>query len=391
MERYLTELLWRWIYLDGENKRVIGENNLMTQLAISQKKCSDEEKAKLEFHYESVGRMEILDFAKRCKIVPFIANLFSKLDIDGEYWKRQIDVYQKRNHEIVDILSQIFMGLHTEHVYEVFVYENFGALLSSGTDLSLFSSGDVDLYADRCNRDVIYHVMAKHGFVSKNQGKQSEIVKTEFFHEGLFEKGFGLNVMWTPMSRLKLPFHMDLQYCVTAQTLEKFDSTEISYPPKEALLYLCLLHISIHSYARSPDIRLYIDIVNMCKLNIDWRKVLEYAEHDHMIIRVITASILTNKLLAVEIPDYVMNYKSGLYKKQVSNLIKMIYDDERNCLKYEPRGIAVLLIEMWSSDSGPFVEFFNILFPDVKWVKQFHEGETRNVICAYLKHIRNLL
>ena len=377
--------------MGGDNNRVKGAYNVLTRLAISQKNFSEEDKREIIFLYNEVGRIKVLEFAKTKKVIPFIAQLLCNMNIDSEYWDDQVEVYKKRNLTVIDVLAKIFVDFQNEKVFEVFVYENFGALLSSKTNIALFASGDVDLYADISHRNAIYRILQKHGFFVQNQGKQSEKVKTEFFHPTLLVNGFGINIMWTPMSRLKLPFPMDIRYCASINTLKQYESTEITVPSNEALLYLCLLHISIHSYSRSPDIRLYIDVVNMCKLNIDWHKVLEYAEHDHTIVRVLTASILTAKLLDVEIPKYVINYKSSTYSRQIKKILKLVYDNETNSLIYEPRGITVLQIEALSNDAGPIIGFTTILFPDKKWVKQFYVGVKGNIIIAYGKHILNLL
>jgi hypothetical protein len=364
--------------------------DLIVRLAISGNNATEKEKNEIESFYRQSGKDVIYQLVQRKKIIPFVSQLFCNLEIDTDFWSKHVKLYEERNLNIIKTLTDIFADFNKSGVNKIFVYENFGALLSSQSNIALFASGDVDIYADFSHMNSIYSVLKYHGFYSKNKGEMSEKVKTEFFNPSLFQSGFGINVMWTPMSRLKLPFIIDLDYSSPINNLQKYKNTDINLPSNEALLYLCLLHISIHSYSRSPDIRLYIDIVNLCKLDVDWHKILDYSKHDQTEVRVLTACILSMKLLNVEIPDYIIEYQD-IYKKQISRLLKLVYDEENNNLLYEPSGINLLIIEALSNNKSLIIGVFNILFPQKNWVRDFYVGDKGSLLVAYLKHIKNLL
>ncbi|MGD9679061.1 MAG: nucleotidyltransferase family protein [Vulcanibacillus sp.] len=281
----------------------------------------------------------------------------------------------------------MFSDFYQADIFKIFVYENFGALISSESNIALFASGDIDLYADVSNKNKIYNIIENHGFRSMNKGNNSEKVKTEFFNRKIFEKGFGINVMWVPMSRLKLPFNMDINNCVSVDSLKKYRDTNITLPSNEALMYLCLLHISIHSFSRSPDIRLYADIVNMSKLNIDWNIVMDYAKHDDTIIRVVTAAILTKKLFKIEIPSFVLDYRKT--HSEITKLIRIVYNENDNVMKYEPNKLNVLKIESYSNGKGLFKGIYYIIFPKKNWIMSYYEESM--IIKGYTKHIANLI
>lgn len=360
--------------------------DLIDNLAISGRSISKIEKVKINLFYIDQGREVIFDYARNRKIIPFIAQLFCELEIDHEFWVKQIELYKIRNLKIINVLSELFRDFNQFDIYNIFVYENFGALISSDTNIALFASGDVDLYADVSNKNKIYSILENHDFKSMNKGKKSEKVKTEFFNEKLFEKGFGINVMWVPMSRLKLPFKIDINNCISVDTLKKYHDTYITLPSDEALMYLCLLHISIHSFSRSPDIRLYVDIINMCKLNVDWNIVLDYAKHDDTLVRIVTAAILTNKLFKVEIPFFVLDY--GNEYSIISKLIKIVYNEANNVLKYEPNKLEVLKIETYCNNKSLLKGILSLVFPDEDWIKEYYDESS--VFIGYIKHIGNL-
>jgi hypothetical protein len=361
--------------------------DLIDNLAISRRSISEIEKNRINSLYTDQGRKAIFDYASKKKIIPFIGQLFCDLEIDLEFWNKQVELYKVRNLEIIKILSDIFIDFHQAGIYNTFVYENFGALISSESNIALFASGDVDLYADVSNKNEIYNIIENHGFRSMNKGNNSEKVKTEFFNRKIFEKGFGINVMWVPMSRLKLPFYMDINNCVSVNSLKKYRDTDITLPSNEALMYLCLLHISIHSFSRSPDIRLYADIVNMCKLDVDWNIVLGYAKHDNTIVRIVTAAILTNKLFKIKVPSFVLDY--GNKYNIIAKLLKIVYNEDNNVLKYEPNKLNVLKIEAYSNNKSFLIGVIDMIFPDKDWVKRYYDESS--IVIGYLKHIKNLM
>ena len=361
--------------------------NLIDNLAISGRSISNTDKSRICLFYANQGRKVIFDHAQKRKMIPFIAHLFCKLELDRDFWSKHAEQYKSRNLIILEILSQIFKNFHNANIYSIFLYENFGALISSETEISLFASGDVDLYTDFFNKNKIYSIMESHCFMPTNKGKRSEKVKTEFFNKKLFNNGFGINVMWVPMSRLKLPFNMDINNCISVDSLKRYKDTEIMLPSNEALMYLCLLHISIHSFSRSPDIRLYADIINMCKLNVNWIIIMGYAKQDNTVIRIATAAILTKKLFNIEIPSFVLDYENE--QSEVSKLIKLVYDDNKNVLKCPPNSMDILRIETYSDGKGLLKGIYDIIFPEKKWVMSYYEESI--VIKGYFKHIVNLI
>ena len=310
--------------------------------------------------------------------------------MDIAFWKEIIHIYKKRNIEIIEILDKIFNKFLSENINKVFVYENFGALLISNTAIECFASGDVDLYADYSLKSAITSVLESEGFLPQKGNSSAETVKTEYLNKELFNTGFGINLMWKPMSRLKLPFPLNIKNCVQWDKLGAYKETNILLPGIDTLMYLCLLHISIHGFHRAPDIRLYTDTDRVALKKPDWDKIAVFARNDKTEVRTATAAILTNKLLGMPLPsEYISKY--SIKYKQVNRLLKRVYNSKNNYLRDEPKGFSVLLIEILSSDSNWGKAVIDILFPSKKWINEYYLQGKGSFLKGYYMHLKNLI
>ena len=363
--------------------------NILANAAFKYCKLSLEEKDTIIDLYKGDDQQSIYEFAKKKKILPFVAVLLSRLELDKAFWDDIAIKYRKRNEAIIGFLDTIFNKLSENGVKKVFVTENFGALLASDADKALFASGDVDMYADVAQKEEIYKSFEQLGYTIKELYSYKKLINTSFYNDDILSGEFHFAVAWNPLLRTKLPCFVDADDFVEWDKLWKYKDTAIKLPNIDALMYICLLHISLHSFSRAPDIRLYIDINNVSKLPINWEKIIGFAKRDNTMVRVLTACILAKKLLSVDVPEFEINYRAQ-YERSISRLLRIVYDEKNNCLLYEPRGIKILKIEALVDNGDPFFGFMKILFPNRKWVKEFYVGDKGSLIVAYLKHIKNL-
>lgn len=363
---------------------------IMATLAMKPTKLSEVEEDILVRGYKNVGRLNIYEFSKREKILPYAANILCSLSLDKEFWINIYRHYEKRNYQIVELTDNIFMKLSSVGVDKIFLYENFGALLASNDSLGCFSSNDIDLFADCKYKGVITDVLKDEGFIPKRSHSSVETVKTEYYNKDLFENGFGINVMWKPLSRLKAPFKLELENRLNWDKLKNFKGTNILLPDNNVLMYLCLLHTSIHGYHRSPGIRLYSDTARLSLLNPDWNRIAFFAQQDKTEVRTATSAILTHKLLGIPLPD---SWVSSCLRKhrKIKTLIKRVYNAKHNCLRDEPGGFSVLIIEILSSDYIWYRAFLRIAFPPSDWIREFYLNRKGRLLRGYLMHLRNLI
>lgn len=345
----------------------------------------EQEQAYVTRVYEELGREVLYEQMQKKKILPFAANAFVFCGLDAAYWKEILEQYRQRNRAILVCLDEAYRELGHQDVKKMFVSENFGALLASGNDLALFASGDVDNHADPEEKNKIYRAFEKLGYARKERFAGNHLIAAEFFPpktEGLPEN-FYISVDFYPLARLKLPCFIHAEDFVDWSELRPFRDTAVKLPPADALMYICMMHLSLHSFSRAPDIRLYFDLLNMSHTQVDYEKVAAWCQADKTCTRAAVAAQLSNLLMHTQIPDEIV----GLSEKR-HRLIKLVYDSSRNDLHYEPRGLKVLLIEVFCHDRGVLSGMWEIIFPEKEWMQKTYGGSG---IVAHIKHFLKVL
>lgn len=354
-------------------------------LLIRGMNLSTDEMTEISRFYEELGRDAVYAQMQKKKILPFAASAFVHCGLDLDFWQEVLEQYRKRNWAILCCLDQAYEELDRQGVRKMFVTENFGALLMADNDLAMFASGDVDNHADPSEKEKIYRAFEVLGYTRKERFSGKHQIAAEFFPpttEGLPEK-FYISVDFYPLARLKLPCFIRSNDFVDWDKLSCYANTSVKLPPADALMYICMLHISLHSFSRAPDIRLYIDLLNMSRTLVDFEKLVKWCERDCTCTRVAAAAHLANLLMGTRLPDKLVNLSKRRHK-----LIRLVFDDKKNDLRYEPKGLKVLWIELRCNDRGCICGLSEILFPNRDWMKQVY-GSTG--IGAYLKHFCKVL
>ncbi len=335
--------------------------------------------------YDDEGFLNIYEKTKKKKMLPYVALMMVKSNIDKANWEKVFDKYQKRNFIVCHHLSDVYEAMESAGVRKLFLSENFGALLKSNRDLGLFASGDCDSCADLSEKPKIDAVFRKLGYSLEDRYSGRQLCSSSYHNPEILPDDFYFGVCWEPLSRLKLPCFINMDEFVNWDTLDNLAGTNIKLPSTEALLYICLMHITLHSFCRAPAIRLYADILNSCyRHEVNWEKVYEWACRDKTIVRMMTSAILANKLVNVEIPDFVKAYENN---RRVKKLLRLVYDYENNCLKPEPGKLSVYAIEIACNDRSSINGFFSIIYPGSSWLKN-HYGH--GPILSLFNHIKNL-
>ena len=346
---------------------------------------TEQEKSCLYKNYKQLGREKIYQFAQKKKILPFVANTFAQCGLDVAYWQEILCQYRERNQAILGCLNEVYAELERQGVKKMFVSENYGALLSSGNDIALFASGDVDNYADPAEKERIYQSFEVLGYTQKARYSGYHQIAAEFFPPktaGLPEN-FYIRVDFYPLARLKLPCFVNADDFVDWDGLYCYGDTSVKLPPANALMYICLLHISLHSFSRAPDIRLYIDLMNASRLSIDYGKIAVWCCRDGTCTRVAVAAYVANLLTLTSLPEILTDISQRRDK-----VVALVYDISKNDLQYEPRGLKVMLIESLCHDKGIVHGLWEMLFPDSAWMKKTYGSSG---IAAHMKHFFRML
>lgn len=342
-------------------------------------------KAYVKLLYEEEGFQKVYTATKKKKMLPFVASMMIQTDIDKDNWEPIMENYKTRNAIVCQQLNEVYAAMEQSGVNKIFISENYGALLNSGRDIGLFASGDCDSCADISEKQKIDAVFKNMGYTIKDRYSGKILCTSSYHNSNLLPGDFYFGVCWEPLSRLKLPCFINMDDFVDWGNLRRLEGAYIKLPSVEALLYICLMHITLHSFSRAPAIRLYADILNSCHChNVKWEQVFEWARRDKTIVRMVTSAILANKLVNVEIPEFVKAYEDS---RKVRRLLRMVYDFENECLKPEPGKLAVYAIEIACNDGNFLDGLSSIIYPGTSWLKN-HYGH--GVILSTLLHIKNL-
>lgn len=344
-----------------------------------------QEEERIKTIYGEYGKEEIYEFAKKKKILPFAANAFVNYKIEEEFWGEILNIYRERNKSILLYLDKVYKTLLEAGVRKMFVSENFAALLSANSDLALFASGDIDNYADPDEKEKIYRAFECLGCRRKERFSGKHQIAAEFFpHDAeSLPEGFYISVDFYPLARLKLPCFVNADDFVEWDGLYTYGNTHIVLPPINALTYICMLHISLHSFSRAPDIRLYIDLLNLSKLQINFTKVQSWAIRDKTQTRLAVATELSNYLMKTSFPEDIIHNS-----KQKEKVEMLVYDKRKEDLRYEPNSLDVLRIEINCDDDSAMHGLFQILFPDTEWMKKVYGSSG---LIAHILHIKKVL
>ena len=360
-------------------------NGNFNSIIIRTEGLSEQEKELVTSVYKENGKDAMYEYFKTKKILPFAAKTFSNLGIDVDYWEPILESYRERNKKVITFLDVAYSSMKQHGVKKVFLSENFGALLSADGDIGLFASGDTDnCYAPE-EKDKIYTALNEIGCTCKEVYSQKRLNGSCWYPNsdfGLPEK-FYLGLKPTPLSRLYLPSFVGLEDFEVWENMQTYKDTNIQIPNPSALMYICMPHISLHSFSRSPDIRLYTDLLNMSKTNVDYDKIVSWAKRNNTKVRISVASTIANKLMKTNIPEELLNLSDRKFA-----VLKIVFDSEKQDLKYEPYGLDVLKIEAGCDDKSTLHGILEIAFPNHSWMKETYGSDG---IGAYCKHIRRIL
>lgn len=335
--------------------------------------------------YNENGKDAMYEYFKTRKVLPFAAKTFCNLNMDNSFWMPILEEYRDRNTKIVAFLDAAYKALRDYGVKNAFVTENFGALLTSGRDIGLFASGDVDNCYDENEKDKLYQALQSIGCTYQEYYSVKRLNGSAWYapKEYGLPENFHVGFQPGPLSRWFIPGFVEMCDFNGWDDIRTYQNTCIQLADPSVLMYICMLHISLHSFSRAPDIRLYTDTLNMTLSNVDYSKVEAWSKKNHTKTRISVAATLTNNLMKTDIPKNITNQTN-----RKNNVLRLVYDSNANDLIYEPQGLKVLRIESLCDDKGVAHGLFEIAFPNKEWMRQTYGN---NSIGSYIKHIRRIL
>lgn len=340
-------------------------------------------------------RNQLIDNAKKNKMMPFIAKMLLDAGIDSTYWNDVLKEYRLRNSnakaELIAILE--CLGQNGICAYPI---ENFASLILTGADLAMFASGDIDIYVQSREYERVNIIMQGLGYFAESR---SEICG-DFYRKPGVEIGF--NMMWIWQARENCPMETKLEennLGVNAEIADwVIDGIEVGLGimggggggiGADELMYMCLVHSSVHYYAAKPGLRLYYDICLLGKQNINWNQVYRYAEADGYLNRVAASAYFACERVHAVVPEEFYSSIIGT-DRRAKRLVDFINKKwEANTLYADFTIIHKIFIESFSNDECVVKTIYKMLFPNRLWINRKYHGDS--YLKNWLKHVACLL
>lgn len=330
---------------------------------------SDDDRQTITESSQILGSDELKGRTEKAKMQPFIARAMIESGIDLNYWQPIIERYRERNEKVVRELNYIHTALQEAGVRKFFLTENFAAMLLAGGDIGMFASGDVDHCCDISENVKINEVLAELGYSAKERYSGKLLISTEYSNHNRLPENFHVGIQYEPLARLTMPSFVHLDDFIDWSKCSKYADTNIILPPADALMYICLLHISIHSFCRAPGVRLYRDVINCaCKMTeLDWRNIEAWSASHKTYRRTMTALCISREITGISIP-----IELPFASRDINRIEKLVLDYESKTLSKDLSRLSVLSVELCCDPFNPRHGACAILRPEKVWLEQVY-------------------
>ena len=307
--------------------------------------------------YSVIGRKGVEEIFKKEKQTRCFATLvFCEIECDREYWERIHKEYVDRNTQILQTIETICEDFTTLGGTTLSVYENFGAVLSSGISIGCFASGDVDFTVSEEELDLAIHVFKQNGFTADKREDHVEASKKlvlPFYNPNALDSGYWLNIMRKPIARdlfLNQDAYQKRLHTLQKNYTETYKDTNIHLLKPTAMLYFNALHFAReHFYSASPGMALCCDIDRVIRARkIDWDLLKKWVTEDNAGLRIQLALDICKFFLKTPIPNNLWLNKSKHYYW----LWRKLVDENNGFLISQDGKINRLLTELVSDDKS---------------------------------------
>lgn len=294
----------------------------------------------------------------------YVSLLLSNLGIDSDIWTEVHNEYVQRNVVILSYIEKCFDDFYNAGGRTLSLYENFGAVLSSGVSIGCFASDDVDFTVMESELDLAKRIFAENGFeayVRKDHASVSKSLVMSFYNKlSLDGRGYWFNIMRKPVSRnfmLDQSKTLKRLHSLQSSRLERYKETNVTLLEPTAMVYFNALHFaSEHYYSASPGMALCCDIDRVVRnREIDWRELKRWSIEDGCGLRIQMTLDICRFFLNTPIPVDLFINRSKYY----NTLWRMLVDEDNQYLNSQNGKLSRLMVELLSDDKALFRSFID--------------------------------
>ncbi|MGE0323054.1 MAG: nucleotidyltransferase family protein [Polyangiaceae bacterium] len=287
-------------------------------------------------------------------------------------WQSLVDNNQRRVRELLRCAEEACAALSGRACASA-VIEGGSTLLEAGVSPAGYGAGDLDILVPVDRWETAQKVMRELGYSSQDRrGRPTK--RREYARPGA--ETVWLEVGCQPFDRMWVPlrYRDRCDAWLRRRQPSKANSGLDVLNPTDAIT-LAGFHASLHSYVRSPALRLQIDIDRAARVpGIEWGRVVAEAKDMGISRRVFCSFAIAKALFQSPIPESVLQrlFPGETWWKQVRSLLEgeRVLTDGRPKL----RGGKALWLDALLNERGAIAWSKDIVLPPGDWLKQ-HLGD----------------
>ena len=331
------------------------------------------EAAELAVLCGELGVARVTALASRNKILALVAGAIASCADDGsdvEPWSVIAADNRARVESLAKCLRMVVEDLEAIGCRTVLI-EGAGVLFGTKMPFSDFCSGDFDVVVGGAGWPEIIAVLQANGF-NPDKRKDRKTNRIEFCKKAADGKVEWLNISFLPFDRVWTPLDCRDQTAAWLQrriTSEKDPAVYVLSP--EDSLAMVSMHTSLHSFIRSPGIRLHVDVDRLVRFTpVLWEKYLAVVAEMGIQTRAFVSLSMAKGLLGTPIPDHVLRslFPGPIRWRCIESIVKGdgVFADGRK--KLGP--LKAVALDCLLHQQGGWNWFTSMIFPPADWLAE---------------------
>ncbi len=335
----------------------------------------------------------VFEAARKNKVVHAVADaleraLGEELPVS---WSEALGENEARVEALLDMTERLTEGLTALGIPSAAV-ESAGVLLGSDLSTRALGSGDLDLLVPESAWERSLELAADLGLTRGDRAGQVTTRRAKLSGLGPHGEPLWIEACAHPFERTWVPLRVqDRSEVWLERAVESRKRPKISVlDPHDALAFVAL-HTSLHSFVRSPGLRLHMDVDRLARDNeLDWSRVVEEIEALGARTRAFVSLMMARGILDTPIPDAALEAlapTSSRWRK-----LRELLEAQGVLHRGTPKlgRVDTLRLDLLLEEGGLSSWLANVALPDRVWLSRHFAPEEPNLGWARL-HGRRLV
>lgn len=343
--------------------------------------------------YAGLSDEAVFEAARKNKVTHAVADALERSlgDQLPDPWREALAENESRVDALLDMTEGFTGGLTALGIPSAAV-ESAGVLLGSDLPTRAMGSGDLDLLVPQSDWERSLELAAELGLAQGDREGQVTTRRAKLSRVGPQGQALWIEACAHPFERTWVPLRVEDRSSVWLErAVESRKRPQISVlDPHDALTFVAL-HTSLHSFVRSPGLRLHMDVDRVARDNaLDWSRVVEEIEALGARTRCFVSLMMARGVLDTPIPDEVLEALAPTPARW--HKLRELLESQGVLDRGTPKlgRVDTLRLDLLLEERGVGSWLANIALPERAWLARHFARETPNLGWARL-HGRRLV